>query len=107
MLAHHAVRGLPRRERESHFHVGLALVHELIGRGAARAIASPPGPTPQRPRDRVEQRRLAVAVVAGEAADVDAAQIELRVALIAEEVVQAQVQWDHGARGLRLVVGES
>ena len=107
VLPHNAIRSLPCRKCEGHLHVGLALVHELIGRGPASAVAPAPGPAPQRPRDRVEQRRLAVAVVAGEAANVNVAQVELRVALVAEEVVQAQVQWDHGARSLRLVVGES
>ena len=50
VLAHHAVRGLPRREREGHLHVGLALVHKLIGRCAARAVAVAPGPSPTAPR---------------------------------------------------------
>ena len=53
------------RELELDLHLGGAGVDQLVDRPTAR-------PTPQRPGDRVQQRRLAVTVVAGEHRDVNA-----------------------------------
>ena len=70
---------------------------ELVG-GAATGAAedAAAGAAPEGPGHGVEEGGLAVAVVAGEACDLDALQVELDGVAVAEEVLDAESQRDHG-----------
>ncbi len=61
-----------QRKREVDLHVGLTLMHQFV-------VTLRAGAAPHRPRDRVKDRRFARAVIARQAADVNAAEVDLGV----------------------------
>ena len=87
-LAPDAIALPGQAELELHPHLGLAEGDQLIVATGARL-------TPQRPRDRVEQGRFAVAVVAGQAGQVNAGEVEALLLAVAHEVVEAEFEWNH------------
>ena len=79
----------PQAELELDPHLSLAQGDQLI-------ITPRTRPPPQRPGDGVEQCRFAVPVVAGQAREVDAAEVERLLVAVAHEVREAEFVWDHG-----------
>ena len=75
--------------------------HLDFTQGDQLIVAPRARPSPQRPGDRVEQRRFAVTVVARQACEVDAAEVERLLVAVAHEVGEAEFVWDHGKLGVR------
>src|SRR5207247_2275969 len=89
-LAENAVAMCPQRKLEVYLHLGRALGDQFV---IAHPVA---GAAPERPGHGREQRRLARAVLPGQAGQLDAAKIEdWRLVLIAHEIANAQAQGDH------------
>ena len=88
------------REVQLHAHVGLPHVHEVghtkrIYRAGARWSGA--RDAPERPCDRIEQSGLAVPVVAAEAGDVNALEVQRRhIVAVAHEVFDAEPDGDQG-----------
>ena len=78
-----------QRELELDLHLALPDVDQLVVAAGAQ-----PRVPPQRPGQRVEDRRLAVAIVAGQAGQVDARESELLLA-VAHKVAHIELVWDH------------
>src|SRR5262249_43369867 len=88
-LAEHAIASLAELKLELDLHLGLAGMDQLVG-------AAGPALAPQRPGDRVQERRLTVAVVAGEAGDVDSLELQRLMDVgVAHEVSQLETQRNH------------
>ena len=75
-------------------HVGLALMHQFIVALRAR-------PAPQRPRDRVKDGGFARAVIARQAADVNAAEVQLGIAVV-HEVSEFEIKRNHSNEQLAM-----
>ncbi len=76
---------------ELDLHLGSAGVDQLI-------VGARPRLAPQRPGDRVQQRGLAVAVIAGQAGHMDAGKVQRLVDIrVAHEVAHREAQRDHGS----------
>ena len=76
----------PRGEFEVDGHVRESLVNELV-------VGARPGLAPEGPGNAIEEGRLAMAVVAAEAGDVDGLQVQLRdVVPVAHEVLDAELE---------------
>ena len=91
-LPPHAIALRAEAELELDPHFGLAQGDQLI-------VAARAGPAPQRPGDGIQQRRLAVTVVARQASQVDATEIERLLVAVAHEVGETEFEWDHGKSG--------
>ncbi|MBA7710125.1 hypothetical protein ES703_119056 [subsurface metagenome] len=91
MLADDAVALFAHGEVELHLHLVLALVDEGVV-----ALGGVPGLAPERPGYGVDESRLAVAVVAGDAGGVDAVEVERgHVVPVGHEVAQRQLDGNH------------
>ena len=85
--AQDAIRLLPQLERKLDRHLVLAQMDQLV-------VPFGPRPTPQRPRDSVQQRRLACAVFASQTRDADAGKVQRRLA-IAHKVRERKCARNH------------
>jgi len=93
-LAPDAVTLRAQAELQVHPHLGLAQRDEFV-------IAARAGPAPERPGHRVQQRGLAVAVVARETGEVNAGEIEALFLAIAHEVVEFEFMGNHDSVSAR------
>jgi len=99
VAADDAVAALAGEELQGDLHVGLAGVDELLGAEAAGADGHAADAAPEGPGDGVQEGGLAVAVVAAEADDVEALQVQgLAWVAVAHEVVEGQAEGDHGGQ---------
>ena len=91
MLAYDAICLFAHGEVELHLHLVLPQVNEgVVALGGVSGLA------PQRPGHGVDESRLAVAVVAGDAGGVDAVEVERgHVVPVGHEVAQRQLDGNH------------
>ncbi len=92
--AHDPVAVGAQAELEINPHIRSRPDAQVIGGRSARLA-------PQRPGHRVQQRGLAVAVVARQAGQVQPIEIQRVGVSVAEEVVQREFEWDHGVVEIR------
>ena len=87
--AHDPVAIGTKGELEIDPHICFAQVYEVVGGRRARLA-------PQRPRHGIQQRRLAVAVVARQAGQVQPGEVQRVRVLVAKEVMQRKFERNHG-----------